>query len=267
VSKKPTVEFYDSLGAFHAALPVSHYGSGRRFAGGDTYEDARTNLFRGNADAVRRSDEFLEKLEEEGLSLPQAEWQRNIAGAFPCVPSFITGAPDSMYEQVSVPRDTTPIRIFASVCCSAGVEPETLEKRGVTLLALVRKLQAIRPVELWVYCDIYGKGGAAIPVIRIDTSTMDLTSASYALAHAGFLRQLCFAWGEDAGRGFDGGWAWNKDPRDPEAIKKTRAAVGAREEDMLIPGAYLYDPLVQNPLAWLNEKIAFYSKTLEDAEY
>lgn len=261
--RKPIVTFYSSISEFSDAVP-SDSGPKRptSFCGGDSFEAARLGAKNGHPPAVKRSERFMNKLEAEGFSLPSLSFEHSVAGAFPCVPSFLAGAPDAMLEPVQSPSDRSPIKVFASICCSGGIDSKSFEKRGVTILALVRKLQAVRPVELFIYADLYGHGGAAIPVIKIETRTVDLSSASYAIAHAGFLRQLCFAWGYD-GRGFNGQWAWGISPTYSDALAKTRAALGASNSDLVIPGGYLHDDLIQKPIEWINDKLRKYANALE----
>ncbi len=266
-----TVRFFNTINSFLADLPDS--SDSRRatraddFTGYQTFNDAKKNIWRGRDGITERSAALLDKIEGETIELKTPSWQSDLVGFIPSVPAYVAGAPDSMLRPIDQPSDTSPIRIFASVCVSGGLDEEQLEKRGIALLALCRKLQAIRPVELYVYADMEGDkedhtGNCAIPVIKLETSPLDLTTAGYIMSDPGFLRQLCFTWGEK--HGFEGKWAWRGQPS--EYQKRLREVLNASPNDLVIRGGYLQDPLITEPVEWLNEQVRKYADTL-DCEY
>jgi hypothetical protein len=256
---------FASLGEFLANCPDPKTYGGRRaesFNGHQTYKEAFANVYKGRDDAVTRSEKLLDEMEADGIETNTLTWEYSQAGAIPCVPSFLAGAPESMRCLIDTATDRAPVKIFASVCLSAGFSSREIEQRGTAILALCRKLQSIRPVELWLYADMDGRengdgtGRCALPIIRIDTSPLDLTTASYIMTDAGFLRQLCFSW---AGKhGFTGAWAWGMSPMNPEAQAKCKKALGAGENDLFIPGGYLTDPIVRESVKWVNDQVRKY---------
>jgi hypothetical protein len=265
------IKTYDSIGAFCAALDAEAPADKKAKRGNDWYgnqswEQARKSVIEGYLDVVPKANTLIEKLAGASIELDQAQWELSMAGAFPCVPAYLADAPEAMFRQVQVKTETAPVRIFASVCCSAGVDAETLEARGVTILALCMKLTSIRPVELYVYADMGGrsggKGHAIMPCVKVETSPLDLSTATYALSHAAFLRQLCFSWAYP--KGWDGAWAWGSSPTDADSIRQTSEALGVGEHDLLIPGGYLNDPLITRPVEWINEQIARFTNAQEE---
>ena len=261
------IERFDSIGEFCAALDKlpteGQYkrNSNNEWCGG-TYDEARRDVMTGHLDVVPRANALVDKLVGEGVELEASVWEQSVAGYLPCVPAYLSGAPDCMFNQNKVPSETAPVRIYASCCCSAGVDVEDLEKRGTTILALAMKLTAIRPVELYVYADMGGTGYALMPCMKIETSPLDLASATYAMSHAAFLRRLCFVWAEQYK--WEGSWAWELDPTSDKAQAKTRAALGLTDDDLLICGGYSADPLIEQPVEWLNEQV---SKFIKEHEY
>lgn len=262
---------YDSLGEFHASLPDDHSCDShhaRAWNGHQTYADARDNLWKGDAAALKASEKLMDQIENDGLELASSYWDNDRVGFIPCIPSFLAGSPESMRRLQEFQTDTAPIKIFTDVCLSAGFDSTALAKRGTAILSLARKLQAIRPVELYLIASMHGRdsgdgnGKCAIPVIKLDTSPLDLTTASYAMANAGFLRQLCFAWGD--ARGFNGSWAWDSQPRDYH--EKLMKVVGAESHDLVIDGAYLDDELMREPLQWVNNQVRKYSTVISDLD-
>lgn len=267
------IEFYDSLSEFSKSLPATGFKAQREqaddWSGYQTYTDARRNMWTGDAHALEQSEKLLAQVESDGLELETSQWEHDRTGFIPCVPSYLAGSPDSMRRLVETTSDVTPIKIFVDICLSAHFSSDELVKRGAAILALSRKLSTVRPVECWVFASLDGKpqnrkdtyGQCAIPVIKIETNPLDLTTASYAFGNAAFLRRLCFAWGDV--RGFTGSWAWHKGPHANRA--KLVEFLGIGESDMLIDGAYATDQLMKDPVKWVNDQVRRYASVLDTA--
>ena len=265
---KTVCSFYESIGDFAAELdrlPSEQKTrmSASGFNGNETFAQARQSLVKGKLDVVPRADALMTKLAGDAIELGHTQWEQSVAGFIPCVPAYLSGSPESMYRPVEVQSDRAPVRVFASVCVSAGISTDNLEKRGIAILALCQKLTSIRPVELYLYADMGGSGWACIPCIKVETSPLDLSTATYALSGAAFLRQLCFAWAHE--RGWETEWAWGRDPNSSDAQSKTRKLLGLEDTDLLIPGGYADDPIIKKPVEWLNKQISKYTAELEAA--
>lgn len=255
-----TIEFFESIGAFQAALnalPGNDSDSQHDFYGG-SFNKAKRDLLKGNLPAAAKADALMNKLADDSMDSSGLRLDCSVAGFAPNVPAYLSGDPECMYAYDEVKSDTSPIRVFAGIGASAGLSQDDIEKRGVTILALCQKLAMIRPLELYVYGDMGDSKSAQIPVVKIETTPLDLSTATYALSHRGFLRRLCFEWSKSKGW-CTGQWAWNMAPYQPEAMAKTRAALGMADGDLHIPGAYLTDPLVKKPVEWINVQIAKYA--------
>lgn len=266
MSKQSVITHYDSIGDFRRVLDTLSRkdGEGRASAwtGDESWASAKRNLLVGKLESVPKASALLDSLAEHSIELEQTVWEPSVAGAFPLVPAFLSGQPETMLRPVPTASDRSPIRVYASVCCSGGVGAADLEKRGIAILALCQKLGAVRPIELFVYADMGGPGHAFMPCIKVETSPLDLATATFALTSAGFLRQLCFAWAEQYGWG--GAWAWGDAPTSSSSQRLTRDALGLSETDLLIPGGFVTDPLIRKPVEWINEKVAFYTKAIDE---
>lgn len=270
------VIFYDSLGEFSKSLPERGYSrtyeadydtTRDAWSGNQTYAEAKVNLWRGDAESLKQSSDILDQIEADGIELAQSFWDHDRTGAIPCVPSFLAGSPDSMRRLQEFQSENSPIRIYVDMALSGGFSSKQLATRGAALLALARKLQVIRPVELCLFASMYGKskdatGDCAIPVIRIDASPLDLTTASYAFVNPAFFRQLCFGWGRP--HGYDGTWAWSQPPG-AWTRKKLRGLFSLAENDLLVDGAYLTDELMRDPVQWVNDQVRKYADTIDAA--
>ncbi|MGH7193865.1 MAG: hypothetical protein ACREJM_10075, partial [Candidatus Saccharimonadales bacterium] len=130
-----TLVWYNSLKSFHLdcpeTYPAGHEDKFKAWSGSQTYKQAHARLFQGDRDAVKRSDALLEKIESDGLALKTSRWTTDIVGLFPCVPAHVAGEPEAMFQPVDIASDTAPMRVFASVCLSAGFNAHKLELRGI----------------------------------------------------------------------------------------------------------------------------------------
>lgn len=276
-----TVIFYDSISQFRKSLPKrgsDSYNSGHnsskgeQWDGGQSYSLSLENLSRGKQDTQDAADKLLDKLNSEGIELGTSYWDNDRAGSIPCVPSYIAGSPDSMRRVIETTSDTTPVKIMVGVGYSAGLDFEKARNRGIAMLALCRKLEQVRPIELWVFDDCYGQdkhdgtGACAIPVIKIETSPLDMATASYALTDVAFSRQLCFEWCFKYG--FNGNWSWSKFPNDPWYNTELRRVLKAEPQDIVLPGGFMLDQLVTKPVEWVNDQLKKFTNTLalEDNE-
>lgn len=272
------IVFYDGIGEFSRSLPEkgyhresspNYYNERDSWSGNQTYSEAKTNLWRGDPEGNAKSQKLLDAIEADGIELAQSYWDNDRTGFIPCIPSFLAGSPDSMRRLQEMQSEATPIKIYVDIALSASFSSEQLVTRGAAILALSRKLQAIRPVEVCLFASLYGKaskkdgtGACAIPVIKIDTNPMDLTTASYAFTNPAFLRQICFGWAKQYG--FDGRWAWNEHPG-YSTREKLRKFFLLSETDMLIDGAYSTDELMRDPVKWVNDQVSRYAATMQDS--
>lgn len=234
----------------HACDQVEH--SSLDWRGGESYADSRRLLIAGDTRHVDAASQLLDQL-LDSVEVPVQLWQQSVAGYIPCVPAVLAGHPEAFLRPIDEDSDSSPIRVYASVGCSAGISAKDLTKRGIAILALVIKLQAIRPVELWITDDSGGSGYGLFGCLRIETAPLDLSTAAYALTSAGFFRNLCFEFNYQ--HGWSGAWAWGKDPRDATSQQRTRDLLGLGDNDLWIPGAFVQDPLINNPVAWVNEQL------------
>lgn len=269
------ITFYNSVREFTDSLPDASQDSnlsrwlhqnGNSWAGGYDYNDSKDRIWQGNSKAIKKSAEILDLLEENSIEVETSQLELERVGGYPCVPAFIAGSPESMFAMTAVNSDLAPLRIYAGVCLSAGFGAEQLLQRGAAILSLTRKLGMIRPVELWAYSDMEGVegrfdgikdgyGGCAIPMVKIETSPLDLATASYILADAGFLRRLCFAWGYP--RGFRTSWAWSIYD-DVERSQKLRTLCKMNEQDIIINSSCLGYSDLSDPIKWVNEQVKKY---------
>jgi hypothetical protein len=260
-------KFYESIGDFRRDLdtltPKHSERTASAWNGNESWDQAKQSLLKGRMSVVPKAAKLMDKLAANSIELTTSQWEQSVAGYIPCVPAFLAGHPDNMYRLTDVETDRSPVRIFASVCVSAGIDADDLEKRGTAILALCQKLGSVRPIELYAYADMGGRGWACMPCVKIETSPLDLATATYALSAPAFLRQLCFGWANQYG--WSGQWAWDESPQSAESRRRTSELLRITDSDLLIPGGFATDPLIRKPVEWINEQVARFTETLETA--
>lgn len=252
------IQFFDSILDFHAdCVRIGDVRGDRagNWSGGQSWKQAIDSTLKGRLEIVPRAEALLDKV-NASVELEQPTWNLDVTGAFPSVPDFLAGVPETMYRQQPVSSSRAPVRVFAGVCVSGALDAPELEARGVAILALCQRLCSLRPVELWLYADLGGRGFAQIPVVRVDTTPLDLATATYAMTHPSFLRQVCFNWSDS--HGSTGTWAWGSSPRQTGYAERLREALKAQPEDVVLLGGHVDMAMIRQPVEWVNGQIAQY---------
>ena len=210
----------------------------------------------GDASLVPNAEKLIDAL-SVSIDIPEREIIADVAGGWPSVPDFIAGHPDCMRRRIAVESESSPVAIWVLVTASYSVTPAELEQRGTAILALCMALSRMRPIELnIVSVDTARNGTESVVTAPVNTTPLDIATAAYALTSAGFFRGLCFGLATKL-HGITGRW--------PRAYKTDRAAYlkgllarlgGDTERDLIIPGAYSGDPLLDDPVAWVKAQVA-----------
>ena len=221
----------------------------------------------GDLSNVKRAQDIIDKVNASGIEFGRKQWERGMAGAFPMVPAFLAGEPESMMHMQESDSEQTPIRLFVSTVSSGGVENRELQNRAAAILALVMLLTEVRPTELWIYGELdayaYAKN-LSLPMIRVNTAPLDLSVASYMLAHQGFTRGLMHGYATRA-MGFQGSWAFGLGKDEKKRAKVIGSILGATESDIVLGGVYINDAAAHRPLEWLQGQVDSLKQNLAEA--
>ncbi|MGH6876999.1 MAG: DUF7192 family protein, partial [Rhizomicrobium sp.] len=167
---------YDSTAALRAAY-MANYEVASRFNqserrswyGGETEKESLVLAETGDTRLVAEAEKAFAALEME-IETPRRQWERSPAGSWCCVPDVLVGLPTPMRRQVHVYDEAAPITILPVTTSSAGINAETLAKRGTVILALVMALARVRPVSLHQVTMLDGKqGGETVITSEINT--------------------------------------------------------------------------------------------------
>jgi len=219
----------------------------------------------GNESMGAQTAQLLAQLPE--LLSVQQRWVNQPAGGVPDVARFCANRPDAMRMRRPTMHQHSPLSVVVCVNSSAGCTDDSLALRGAALLAMVSSLSTIRPVILTtVTCWEYGSGGVGACVIDIGTSPLDLSIAGAALGSQRVIRGLMYGMGGYAIGQSVGTlpWPFAINPKEEESVTKfetlMRHIVGLDEDEpaILIAGAHVRHPSVNNPVKWLADMMEKY---------
>ena len=244
---------YESfLGAAHAARP-EYFGDA--WCGGLDRSETLHCAAYGDDGNVPRAHDVMDKL-QGSIETPRALWRRNVGGCYPVVAEHLQGIPDAMRERRRLRDASHPITVYASIMASCTVSAEDMMKRGIAILALVLKLQAIRPIKLYAVCPwVY-----STLLIEIPTRPLSIAHAAFCLSHPAFFRRLghevLFSTGDRC-------TAMADDPSVPARLgmRPTDLYVGTGVSSLDWTGGAKseYATVLQDPVGWINETIRRYA--------
>jgi hypothetical protein len=207
----------------------------------------------GNDLLVPEAEKLLESIQDVDGGTETNQWSSSSCGAYPIVPEYLNGSPTCMRQMLPV-GEISPVSIYVCTTSSAALDEEDFRKRGIAILALVIKLQAIRPVELYVTCESDGIGGDVVQVIPIESKPLSLAHATYCLTSAGFARRLTYGISYER-HGGTGCWGnmYNKlGSAYPEWLK---GQLGCGKDDLYIKSAHCSDAIISDPISWVNREL------------
>ena len=116
---------------------------------------------------VAASDKLLAEM--EALVPVSQSWRtfNSVIGMCPNVPQYLAGNPYNMRLKRRCATATAPLSIFVELVASAGIDARTCLKRGAAMLALVRMLANLRPVELWCVIAIGQRNSRSSLCVRL----------------------------------------------------------------------------------------------------
>jgi hypothetical protein len=232
---------------------------------GRTWHENILEAERGDTQLVPMAERLIEQLECH-VEAPRSSWERSRAGAYPMVPEFLAGHPDSMRRRVEASDDRSPLRVVVDLTASAGISIGDFAKRGTAYLALAMFLANERPVTLEVVGTV--SSNAVFVRVPIAAQPLDLAVAAHVLTSAGFYRGLiheaCYKNGASNPR-----WPWDlipigDGPQKVEYVKRMRELLGLEKNDIFGPPVYLTDPAVKDPVGFVRRSIEEHSRLRDE---
>ena len=204
----------------------------------------RSKMRQGDESIVAQSEDVLREIEDQ-VPLSQG-WQNiyDVVGSVPVIPTFLAGHPQHMRRRERTSKDNAPLTIYMDLTSSMGISKEHILRRGIVMLALVRVLANVRPVELWVGSSLGGGGCTGTAAWRIETTPMDLARAGFYIADPSMSRIFGYAMAEATVERYMGGFGGAHN------INTLKVLAGWRDM-IVVPRIHLHDPLTKDPVAWI----------------
>jgi hypothetical protein len=158
--------------ADYLATRTTVYGQG-----GYDLATTRRMLATGQRDLADKAERMLETIETESVYADNVPtWGRAVAGGFPDVPTYLAGVPTNMRRRVPQ-QGLAPLTIVVETFMSGGIDDAGRVRRGVAILALVRKLTMTgHAVDLWL-AHTSRPACTATCLIRVESRPLDLARA------------------------------------------------------------------------------------------
>lgn len=260
---------YDSLTDFLGAakgVGLKRYREheATRWVGYATYDDCLGDAVNGDEKLVPEAEKLLEKLDAD-VEISRARWIPAVSGAYVSVPDYLAGLPMSMRRRKAAADDIAPVRVYVSTTCSASIDTDLMLKRGVAILALVLKLQQVRPVELNLLAETHGEtDGEYLQAIPLDSAPLNLSVACHCLTHVGFARHLTYGVAAANDR-FNGAWPDNYGGGGAPWEAHVREVLNLSPQDLYIGAAREWDAMITDPVKWVNAQVKAFTE--RDGDY
>lgn len=249
---------YDSVQAFVDVAETCRFRQrsfGFAWDGGVRYYEACVLARKGDPSLVGQCNYDLSKLSDYIESVPRARSLPAIAGSRVDIPAYLGGSPECMRKRAPVRTEQRQFRIYVDLISSAEIPASRLIARGKVILGLLEALQQCGiNIELILACPLHRAFSGSehhCLLIRVESNPLDLSTASFAIAHPAFARSLCYSVAQDVG-------GCHTDPRDAARYSQARM----REQDLLEPGdLYIeppdsrYDGMLADPEQWIARRL------------
>jgi hypothetical protein len=230
------------------------------WSGNLDYDTALEYCVKGDLSGVAASDAYLQKF--ESLSPARQAWARvsDVSGYAPIVTAVLQNHPLSMRRRKRIATEISPLAVCVDLVSSAGVSADKLRKRGALILALVRALSSLRPVELWC-------GGSSMPYgkdthhvwWRMDTAPLDLARAAHVMTSPAVSRGLLYSTviEEAQGEAFLK-WPYGDHDWSRKNMRPVLSRVIGSDDMLCIAAPHSDDRLVSEPEAWFDDMLKQY---------
>lgn len=244
---------FDSLSDF-ARLASNYPQAFQDKAAGCTFKQAIKLGIEGDTSCVDRANKMLSEIDGQLPETLSFTRKHSPYCGTVNIGDWLAGSPTPMRRRVRVASEINPLKVIVGVSCSAGISSQLMEQRGVTILALVFRLQKIRPVELFLLTE--DKSRSLIEpwhynLIKIESTPFAIGQACFGLCSDSIERHLSYT----VLPSFDAHPAWPEGYNTQEYWNLKRTRLGVTDQDLLIRSAHLHDPLINQPVQWIKDQL------------
>lgn len=228
------------------------------WTGGLSHMGVIDKCYNGDEKLVPIAESLMSKI-DASVEVPHREWIPDVYGAYPVVPDYLQGSPTPMRRITVHPSETQHINIYVGTSSSGGFSSAQMLTRGVAILALVMKLQEVRPVTLYVMGEQFGRAdGEYLQVVQVGSQPVNLSVACFVLTNAGFDRHFMHSIAT-AKAGYTGAWPRLYNGGGSEWVNHLKEVLPMTDSDIYIKGAYSKDKeltlMLENPVEWVNGQV------------
>lgn len=251
-----------SLDSFDDLIMIANDGraslpsDSQDFRGGIDFDTALAKLETGDPDLAAQAAELLESILDSAIVTERPEWQAAPSGAYTIVPEVLAGEPFAMRHRTRDESAYAPIGLYVNTSVWCQASQQDIADRGVAIMALLIKLQDIRPVDLYVVIGQtrIGRTGNTVIVTRVPSRPVDLSVAAFLFAHPGYQRNIGHAATQAVSPDID-----SRLPFAQAEFQKNgmRRFVGMGDQDIYVPmmGSRNLREIVGDPTRWVNDRI------------
>lgn len=252
----------------------------------------------GTLDNLDKAQEIVDQLALHiDISTPMP--QLDVMGAYPDVPSYLSGVPDDMWNMVPSYTEKSPITLWVGLTSQGSISTDVLMKRGTAIAAFVLAMANIRPVIVRPYVatggsvygtrDNYGSRNRRYNSRRSPEATVKPTPKPKALVGDNIAddgtRHTIISWdiqttpmvlaelmtvarpevtryfGIEVCQQMWGKVATNDTRFHPDSLSETkmREHLGVQEDDVYLPQITELDPMIANPVEWVRTQVLRYT--------
>lgn len=260
------VKHFDSITEVLAATESATFG-------GDWYgyvnaKQAREYALSGFAPLMSKAEKIFDQVSDAAMPLAAMVHTPDVWGQRLAMGEWLAGSPTCFRRKKRTTQEISPMKILVCTTCSAAIDADTMITRGAAILAFLMRLQTIRPVDLFLSSELgnSSRGHSCLSTVRIESRPLNLSSASFAIGHVGFSRGFLYDYARNEQKS-GGNWPSSNDCNFSYYSGATTAYLRQLaahldfnpETDLYIPAARYNDPIISNPVAWINAQLAKYA--------
>lgn len=173
----------------------SRASMGGAFYSHETFASACHKTINGDDKAAEESTKLLHKLSDLAIPQKRREIVEAKHGGRVSVAAYLGGSQSPVRKSVQTHSAKAPIAIVCGFVSSGMIDQADLRLRGIALAALVRRVAAQRPVELYLAGTGREQGAdhSVSLLIKFPTRPIDTHRLAFMLSSQGFGRGLAFA--------------------------------------------------------------------------
>lgn len=182
----------DGLSGVTATREEMGDASARDFYSGETWRTMQLRAVEGDAETAKRAAALMAQIARVPYDTPKRQRVASPYGRV-SVGAYLASDPMPCRRHVKKASPHAPVTIVVSLNSLANVSARDLEKRGVAIAALARRLTSERPVALYLSRFSAAGGVSSCMLVKFPTAPLDSHRLAYLLASQGFARGAGFA--------------------------------------------------------------------------